>query len=534
MCFHLRPLSGNPLGSLGQAASIRRRAAACYGARRSSRWARQTALVFALVAALAPLCAANVRPSGIFSRGAVLQRDRPIPVWGFGADGERVTVTLRDRHAVAVAAHGRWSVRLPPTPAGGPYTLTIEGRNRVSIGNVLVGDVYLCGGEANMEWPLALAAGGTDTEAEAADPLLRLCTVPRGVSDMPAADVSVQWQPGTPEFTRGFSAVAYYFGKALRRRLHVPIGLIQCAWSGSPAQAWTSRAALESDPELSRLLTAYDEQKAAYRMALDAYDRYDAQGGRPPGAPIPPGTSRLPPNPTDKNSPAVLYNAMIAPLAPYAIRGAIWYQGESDAGTPSHYRTLFPAMIAGWRTAWKQGDFPCLYVQLAPFMRRVDAPQESAWAELRDAQLQTLRTTPNVGMAVITDLGDETDIHPRDKQPVGERLALLARSIVYKEDVEAYGPIYDSATREGSAIVVHFQHVDGGLEARGGSLTGFAIAGEDGVFVNATAVIRSGDVVVSSPLTPQPVAVRYGWADFPQGSLWNRAGLPASPFRTGK
>ncbi len=481
---------------------------------------------------------ADVVPNGLFTNGAVLQRNRPIPVWGTAAEGERVTVTIRDRRAVTVARGARWRVSLPSMPAGGPYVLSISGRNRLVLANILVGDVYICSGQSNMEWPLALAANATEALAEARDPLLHLYTVPRGVSDTPAKDVAGQWQPCTPDAARGFSAVAFFFGRSLRRTLSVPIGLVQSAWSATPAQAWTSRDALLANPEIAPLVAAYEQEKAAYSTTLNALDAErekalsDPSGLPKSGAP-PPALPRAPSSPTNQSSPATLFNAMIVPLATYGIRGVIWYQGESNTGSAYLYRTLFPAMISNWRSVWKQGDFPFLFVQLAPFMSRGDGSQESAWAELRDAQLYTSRTVPNTGMAVITDVGDEYDIHPRDKQTVGERLALLARSLLYKHDIEASGPIYDSMRVEGDRIVLSFQHLGGGLEARGGeSLTDFTIAGEDAKFVPATATIRGGSVVVSSLLVIHPVAVRYGWADYPQGNLWNRAGLPASPFRT--
>jgi len=480
---------------------------------------------------------AKVVPGGLFTNGAVLQRDRPIPIWGTAAEGEKVTVTLRDRRATTVAKGGKWAVRLPPMPAGGPYSLAITGHNQIILKNILVGEVYLCSGQSNMEWPLALAANGPEAVQEARDPLLHLYIVPRGVSDTPVKEAAGDWQSCTPESARGFSAVAYAFGRSLRRTLSAPVGLIQSAWSATPAQAWTSRDALLANPELAPLVSAYEQDKAAYWKAVDARDAAlqkappDPKSRPLPGAPS--DLPKVPANPMRQSSPGVLYNSMIAPLIPYGIRGVIWYQGESDTGAAYQYRTLFPALIGNWRRDWKQGDFPFLFVQLAPFMGRREGPRESAWAELRDAQLLTSRTVANTGMAVITDLGDEIDLHPRDKQTVGERLALLARMLVYNQDVEASGPIYDSMQVEGDKIVLHFQHIGGGLEARGGqNLADFTIAGEDAAFFAAAAVIRGDTVVVSAPQVAHPVAVRYGWADYPQGNLWNKAGLPASPFRT--
>ncbi len=478
---------------------------------------------------------ADVRINGLFTDGAVLQSDRPIPVWGTAEEGETVTVELRGQRAAAVARNGTWMVRLSAMRAGGPYKLNVRGHNRIALTDILIGEVYLCGGQSNIEWPLALAANGTEAVAEARDPMLRLYSVPRRYSETPLADVSGRWQACTPESARGFSAVAYFFGRTLRRSLAVPVGLIQSAWSGTPAQAWTSRPALLTNPALAAIVNAYDEERAGYQQGLAKFETARAKDDStlPSGSEKAAVTPKPPRNPSGKTSPTALYNAMIAPLAPYAIRGVIWYQGESNTGAPDQYRALFPAMIEDWRNAWKEGDFPFLYVQLAPFMRARAEPGESAWAELRDAQLATLRAVPNVGMTVITDVGDETDIHPRDKQPVGERLGLLARALVYHQDVEAYGPLYDGMSVDGDRVVLRFQHVGGGLVARGAkTLAGFTIAGPDRKFVNAVAIIRGETVMVSALQVPRPVSVRYGWADFPQGNLWNQAGWPASPFRT--
>jgi sialate O-acetylesterase len=250
------------------------------------------------------------------------------------------------------------------------------------------------------------------------------------------------------------------------------------------------------------------------------------EGKMPPPAPKAPG------NPTNQRSPSTLYNAMIAPLVPYAVRGAIWYQGESNAGQAYEYQILFPAMIQDWRAAWGEGDFPFLFVQLAPFQKIQAEPQQSAWAELREAQRMTSLHVPNTGQAVITDVGEENDIHPRKKEPVGERLALLARGLVYKEKIEYSGPTFSQLEIQGSQAIVHFGHTGGGLEAHEGALTGFTLAGEDQKFYNAQATIQGDTVVVTCPQVEKPVAVRYGWANYPVVNLWNQAGLPASPFRT--
>jgi sialate O-acetylesterase len=287
--------------------------------------------------------------------------------------------------------------------------------------------------------------------------------------------------------------VAYSFAQDLRKELNVPVGIISTNYGGTPAESWTSRGKLESNEELKPLLEITGK---------------------------------------GVHTPTVLYNAMIAPLVPYAIRGAIWYQGESNAGNPKLYQTLFPAMIADWRSAFGQGDFPFLFVQLAPFMAKTEEPVQSGWAELREAQLLTLSAEPNTGMAVITDLGDEKDIHPKQKQLVGARLALAARKLAYGQDITHSGPLFKEMKVEGDRAILSFEHVGGGLVAKDGPLTGFAIAGSDGTFHKAQAEIQGDTVVVSSPEVKEPKAVRYGWANFPVVNLTNTEGLPASPFRT--
>jgi sialate O-acetylesterase len=344
-----------------------------------------------------------------------------------------------------------------------------------------------------MQWPVKASADPDATIAAANDPLLRFYTVPRRGADRPESEPQARWEPCTPQTVPEFSAVAYAFAQELRKALKVPVGIINTNYGGTPAEAWTSRPVLESDADFKPLL--------------------DITGKGP-------------------QTPTVLYNAMIAPLVPYAIQGAIWYQGESNAGNAKLYAKLFPAMIRNWRDAFGQGDFPFLFVQLAPFMAKVDEPVQSGWAELREAQLLTLSAAPHTGMAVITDLGDEKDIHPKQKQPVGARLARAARKLAYGEDLVFSGPIFKEMKVEGGKAVLSFDHVGGGLVAKDGPLTGFAIAGADGKFVKAQAEIRGDTVVVGAPEVAEPKAVRYGWANFPVVNLTNQEGLPASPFRT--
>jgi sialate O-acetylesterase len=302
---------------------------------------------------------------------------------------------------------------------------------------------------------------------------------------VPVDDYNGKWLEANASTIGGFSAVGYYFGRDLQKALDVPVGIIHTSWGGTASEEWTSMKVLDAHPE---------------------------HKGKHPRQ-------------------AKLYNGMIAPLIPYAIKGAIWYQGESNAGRAELYRSGFPLMIRNWRDDWKQGDFPFLFVQLAPFAPNGEQP-DPAWARLRDAQLETTRKVKNTAMAVITDVGDKTDIHPKKKEPVGHRLALAAEAIAYGKKVEYSGPEFDKMAVDGNKAVLTFKHLGGGLEAKDGALTGFTVAGEDKEFHPAEAEIKGDTVVVSSKDVDKPVAVRYGWANYPAVNLWNKAGLPASPFRT--
>jgi sialate O-acetylesterase len=448
----------------------------------------------ALAAALPAL--AKVEPNSLFTDHMVLQRGVALPIWGAADDGEEITVSLAGQTASTKAENGRWMVRLAALPAGGPHVLTIKGSNTVAVNDVLVGEVWLCSGQSNMQWAVKDSSEPKETIAQANHPTLRLFTVPRKATGKPLASADAHWELCTPKTIPEFSAVGYAFGRDLNRELNVPVGLINTSYGGTPAEAWTSAETLAADPNLAYLKTA---------------------GNLPP---------------TNPHAASGLYNAMIAPLVPYAVRGAIWYQGESNAGRAAEYGSLFPTMIEDWRKTWKNPDLVFLLVQLAPFMKIEAEPGESAWAELRETQRQTVHKLPKTGMAVITDLGDEKDIHPRQKAPVGARLALAARALAYGESVEFSGPEYSKLAIDGDKGVVSFDHVGGGLVVKGDSLQGFTIAGADKKFYKAEAKVVGDTVVVSSPKVAQPVAVRFGWANYPVVNLWNKAGLPASPFRT--
>jgi len=456
---------------------------------------------------------ADVKPHPLFVDNAVLQQGGEIPVWGLADAGEKVTVTLAGLEnkesppSIAATADkdGKWMVKLPKQAAGIDYTLTIKGNNTVELKNIAVGEVWICSGQSNMEMAVNSCYDADKARAASANPRVRLFTVIKRTATEPIADQNdlkhfTKWTVAGPDTIGGFSAVAYFFGANLQKNLpgNVPIGLIHTSWGGTPAEAWTSNEALVATPSLSYY--AENAKKAA--------------GGKLPVGP---------------NVPSSLYNAMIHPLLPFAIKGAIWYQGESNAGKAFEYRTLFTTMIEDWRKKWAS-DFPFLLVQLAPW-HAGDADGVS-WAELREAQLLSTTKLKNVGMAVTTDVGDLYDIHPRDKATVGNRLAINARGMVYGQKVTPSGPVYKDMKTEGDKVVLAFDNVGGGLMSRYQTLNGFEICGEDRIFYPAKAKIEGTTVAVSSEKVAKPVAVRFGWKNYPVCNLYNKDGLPATPFRT--
>jgi sialate O-acetylesterase len=483
--------------------------------------------VSALVLSAALSARAEVRLHGLFSDHMVLQQGQPLKVWGWADPGEQVTISVAGSQARATAGkEGRWMVTLPAQKAGGPHTLTASGRNTITLSDVMIGEVWIASGQSNMEWPLRASFDAANEIAKAANPQLRLFTVPKLKADAPMDNVTNAWHLCSPASVSNFSAVACYFGRDLQQARGVAVGLIHTSWGGSPAEVWMSERVLRSNPDYRRdILDAYPEQKRRSAEALARWEKDKAEADKA-GRPF---SVRRPGTPW---KPTELYNGMIAPLIPFPIKGAIWYQGESNAGRAHQYRALFADLIKNWRRDWGLGNFTFLEVQLAPFMAIKDQPGDSTWAELREAQLLATKNLPKVGLAVITDVGDEKDIHPKKKEPVGARLALAARAIAYGEKVVHSGPEFRSLRVKGHEAILSFAHVGGGLEARGGELKGFAIAGQDRKFVWARARIEGNKVIVSSPAVPKPVAVRYGWADYPVVNLWNKDGLPATPFRT--
>ncbi|HYN83967.1 MAG TPA: sialate O-acetylesterase [Pyrinomonadaceae bacterium] len=640
---------------------------------------------------------AEVRTPSVIGENMVLQQGRRVRLWGMSRRDERLTITFAGETARTVAdERGRWQAFLGPFKAGWPYTLVISGTNTHTFKNVMVGEVWVCSGQSNMEWPLARAEGGPQDAAAASDARLRFFTVEKKIAAEPLEEARGRWVVATPEEALRFSAVAFHFGRELRARIKVPVGLVHTSWGGTPAESWTSREALAADPalrvilerheaemrnlpelrrEYDRKLAEWEKQNARViqrdegnrgealgyadaahdisdwqwmslpqqweqaglavdgvvwfrrevevpaRLAgrdlflgLGAIDDHDttyfngervgATGAETPNAYAAPRRYKVPgplvragrnvvavrvfdamggggfggsaaemrlapdgasspdslaldgrwaykaertvparevdysnhpgprPGPESHYNPFVLYNAMLAPLTPFAVRGAIWYQGESNAGRAYQYRALFPAMIRDWRARWGSDDFPFYFVQLANWRARNTEPAESDWAELREAQTLTMRSVPRTGMAVAIDIGEADDIHPRNKRDVGLRLARWALFDTYKQAVVPSGPLYDSHAVEGGRVRLRFKHARGLKTSDGRAPVGFAVAGEDRKFVRAEARVEGETVVVWSDRVARPVAVRYAWADNPATNLYNSDDLPASPFRT--
>ena len=654
--------------------------------RSKSGFGKSLFLAFSSVFVLISAAFANVRLPAAIGDNMVLQQGKKVTIWGWAEPNEQLRVSVSwstMRWGVAADKDGKWMFKMSPPVVGGPYEMTISGNDTVKIKNILVGEVWVCSGQSNMQWPVSQSVNAEQEIAGAGYPNIRLFTVERKVAEQPQADCRGSWIPCSPQTVGDFSAVAYYFGRELHRQLNVPIGLIHTSWGGTPAEAWTSARVLKTLPDYKGVMEEieqvrvnaqpfqekYQQQLIEWQKKIDlstsegkgctaadfddgsweqmelpkhweqagladfdglVWFRKDVNvpqswagrelllelgpiddmdttyvngtrvgGFESPGhwttarkykidpAVINPGRNviavrvidtgggggiygnpdqmkfgpagaagevislagswrykkafdlkSMPASPApplavnNPNAPTSLYNSMIAPLIPYGIQGAIWYQGESNAGRAYQYRKLFPAMIQNWREDWGQGNFAFLFVQLANFLPVKPEPGESEWAELREAQLMTL-SLPNTGMAVAIDIGDAADIHPKNKQDVGRRLALWALAKTYGKQVLYCGPLYKSMKLEGNKVLLNFDHVGGGLVAKTEPLTGFAIAGADRKFVWADAKIAEGNViVVSSDKVPEPAAVRYGWADNPLCNLYNKAGLPASPFRT--
>jgi sialate O-acetylesterase len=482
----------------------------------------------------------------ILSDHMVVQRDLPVHVLGLAQPDEQVSVTFRGETKSTTATKlGRWSLYLKPGAAGGPFEMTVKGtpaqvangtvdanaQPAIIIHDILVGDVWVASGQSNMEFPLERASTAATDLPTAGNPKIRLLIVDKKAAGYPQDDLpTTGWAASTTETAKPFSAVAWYFAREIEQREHVPVGVIDSTWGGTPAEAWTSLTALGDDAQINPLFKARGTMVAGaadVELQIKDEQRQIAEA-RAQGKPVPqfPWHAAL-----ESWGPGNLWNAMIAPVTPFAIRGAIWYQGESNSARERYpyYDRVMRDLIEDWRRQWGIGPFPFYYVQIANWITDPD----TNWADLRDQQRRTLGER-NTAMAVTIDIGNPNDIHPTDKASVGHRLALAARVLNYGErDLEYSGPMFRQATAEGSAIRAWFDHAKG-LNAKGGEVTGVEIAGPDGKFVAAKATVDGETIVASSPGVPDPVAIRYGWASNPQCNLFNSDGLPASPFTSEK
>jgi sialate O-acetylesterase len=487
------------------------------------------AVLLAVLGMQPPAAQGDVKVPAIFGPHMVLQRDQKDRIWGAAEPREEITVKINGQsHATQAGADGSWQVMLDPMPAGGPHTLSISGKNTVKLDDVLVGEVWICSGQSNMQWSVAVARDADLEIATAKYPSIRFITVPNRGTQEPQNDFGGQWEPCRPDTVGGLTAVGYFFGRRLHQMLDVPIGLINDSWGGSACEAWVRRDILAADEKYAPMLKRWEKLEKDFADWKSAADKAKADGKESPHAP-----NNLEKQMGGNSRPGNIYNGVLKPTIGYGIRGVIWYQGESNAGRAYQYRDLFPLMIRSWRDEWGQGDFSFYWVQLADFGAETPEPKESMWAELREAQTMTMKL-PKTGEAVIIDLGEGRDIHPRNKQDVANRLVRLALARDYGLKITYQSPIYKAMEKHGNKIVLRFDRVGTGLrpfdvkEPRG-----FAVAGSDHKFVNAIAKIIGSDAVeVWSDSVSEPIAVRYAWADNPVCNLYSGEDLPLTPFRT--
>ncbi|MCF3649381.1 sialate O-acetylesterase [Synoicihabitans lomoniglobus] len=491
---------------------------------------------------------AAVTPAPPFADGAVLQRDKPIAVWGTADPTESVTVSFHD-HTVSTtaAADGRWSVTLPALPADSRNaTLTIAGTNEITVADVVVGDVWLLSGQSNMEWPLKRANDADNEIAAANHPLIRHLKVQHRLAAEPRIAVdNTGWVTATAATAGEFSAIGYFFAREVQAEIGVPIGLLNISWGGSPIERWTSAEAIATQPDPSLYRTRFEAEVASYPERLAHWEHvngaYEADravaeaAGEQALAAFDQTTRRpwKPGNPAHHHGrPSSMFNAMMTPFVPYGIRGMLWYQGEANANRHGEYRDLFTAMITDWRAKFGQGDLPFYWVQLTNFHQPARWEWDGReWGFLREAQTQSL-ALPNTAQAVIVDIGNNFDIHPRNKQDVGARLAAIALTRIHGIPRETSGPTFAGVTRDGPRLRVGFDHVAGGLVARDGAVRELEIAGADGVFHPARGDVVGSVLIVSSPQVPEPVDVRYAFTNGLEVNLFGANGLPVAPFRS--
>jgi sialate O-acetylesterase len=504
---------------------------------------KQTGNLLLVIFVLTLTCSAraNVRLPHIISDNMVLQRDKELPVWGWADAGEKVTVDFAGNSITATTNEDScWNVKLPPQKAGGPFSMTIKGNNSLQVKNVLVGDVWLCSGQSNMELQMVNTNNAAKDIAESNYPMIRIISIPRKTAGLARMDVNAEWKLCQPETVYNFSAVAYFFGRKIHKELNVPIGLINSSWGGSRIEPWTPPAGFLLTEKTKDIDSFIEKVNADYRSqvekSLGNIEEWlkKTKQAIAENKPLPPEPDMPKHFLDDYRQPTGIYNAMIYPLKPFALCGAIWYQGEANLDDGMLYLDKMKTLVGGWRKVWGQGDFPFYFVQLAPYKYSgVPNRLPVIW----QAQVAAISEIPNTGMTVTVDLVDNiNDIHPRNKKDVGERLALWALAKTYGQNNPVYsGPIYKSMKIEDRKIRIEFDYTGTGLMTKDGKeLSCFEIAGDNKIFVKADAVINKDTVVVSSESVEKPTAVRFAWSDTSQPNLCNKEGLPASPFNTNK
>ena len=469
---------------------------------------------------------AALKMPNIFGNHMVVQQKMPVKVWGWTNPGQAVTVEIAGHSASAKAgADGRFDVSLPMMDAGGPHTLTVKADETITIDDVLVGEVWVCSGQSNMQWGVNSSNDADLEKLSAKFPKIRMINFPQVGTQEPILTHDRQWQECTAETVGGFSAVGYFFARQLHQTIDVPVGMINNAWGGSACEAWINRDVLNADSQFKPMLERWTGMEQQFAELSKKPDLTEDETKKLNGLKGQMGGNHRPAN---------IYNGVLKSHLGYSIRGAIWYQGESNAGRAYQYRELFPLMISNWRQEWGQGDFPFYWVQLADFNAEQSEPGDSTWAELREAQTMTMSKLPHTGEAVIIDIGEGKDIHPKNKVDVGRRLARWALANEYGISVPFHSPQYKSMENKEGKVILTFDHVDGGWRPFDvGNPVGFAIAGDDKKFVWADAkLLPDGGIEVSSGAVPSPASVRYAWADNPVCNMFSAAGLPLTPFRT--
>ncbi|BCM88956.1 hypothetical protein IAD21_00798 [Abditibacteriota bacterium] len=498
-------------------------------------------IVLSLLGCTAPIkfASANVELSPLFQDHTVLQSGQSDPIWGTAEAGEKITVSFAGQSLSTIAGKdGIWRVVLSPlTSNSTPETLTVTGNNTLNVRDVVVGEVWLCSGQSNMDFSLSRARNGDEEIAAANWPMIRQFKVRNSLSNAPQTTLRGEWIPASPATAGDFTAVGYFFARELQQKMGFPVGIVHSSWGGTDIEAWMSADSINSNPDLKfvtqhwqQRLDDYPARKTQYEADLTDWQQ-KTDDARAKGESYTRPKPREPANPdgtTHVDKASAIFNGKIAPFASLSMRGVLWYQGENNAGRAGEYETLFPSLITGWRKAFGRPELPFFWVQLPNFRGN---PNDTDWVEMRQAQSKAL-SLPATGQAIAIDVGEVTNIHPTNKQPVGERLARLALNRVYSQKIVDCGPTFVAAKFEGNTMRVEFSNIANGLKFDGDALNGFEVAGADQKFVPASAHIDGATVVVNAPTIPLPVAVRYAWHNAPTTNLVNSEGLPTAPFRS--